>query len=158
MGLDTSHGCWHGAYSAFSRWRCGIAKAAGVPLDLMQGYWEGPLPHAMEWAAPREGGPICADPNGPSLHRYIERVNEWLPIKWESLKPDALHVLLDHSDCEGEIAAADCAPLANRLEELLLDLPDGDGGGHIGNWREKTQEFIDGLRLAASLNEPVEFR
>lgn len=21
MGLDTSHDCWHGAYSAFTRWR-----------------------------------------------------------------------------------------------------------------------------------------
>lgn len=164
MGLDTTHGCWHGAYSAFSRWREELARKAGVPLDLMEGYygfragssesrvWD----DAMEWSAPREGGPLCGDYRGTMLHRYITNVSAWLPIKWEALKPDILHVLLDHSDCEGEIAAADCGPLADRLEELL-PLLEGDGGGHIGSYREKTQTFIDGLRLAASQNEAVEF-
>lgn len=71
---------------------------------------------------------------------------------------DALIVLLNHSDCEGEIAAADCAPLADRLEGLLdsLDIA-GAGGGHIGNYGDKTRAFIAGLRDAAALNEPVEF-
>ena len=31
------------------------------------------------------------------------------------------------------------------------------GGGHIGNWRAKTRAFVDGLRLAASRGEDVEF-
>jgi hypothetical protein len=40
MGLDTTHNCWHGAYSAFMRWRQEIAKAAGLPpLDLMEGFF-----------------------------------------------------------------------------------------------------------------------
>lgn len=132
MGLDTTHDCWHGSYSAFHRWRCGIAKAAGIPLDLMEGYWIN-----------------LGMPKGSSSQR--------LPLKWESLKPDILHVLLDHSDSEGEIAAKHCGPLADRLEELLPLLPEGSGGGHIGDWREKTQRFIDGLRLAASQGEPVGF-
>jgi hypothetical protein len=39
MGLDVSHDCWSGAYSAFSRWRSALAKAAGKPdLMTMQGY------------------------------------------------------------------------------------------------------------------------
>ena len=29
MGLDTTHDCFHGAYSAFSRWRNAVAEAAG---------------------------------------------------------------------------------------------------------------------------------
>lgn len=29
MGLDISHDCWHGAYSAFMRWRMAIAEVAG---------------------------------------------------------------------------------------------------------------------------------
>ena len=29
MGLDTSHNCWSGAYSAFNRWRTKIAEVAG---------------------------------------------------------------------------------------------------------------------------------
>lgn len=28
MGLDTSHDCWRGAYSAFNRWRRALAEAA----------------------------------------------------------------------------------------------------------------------------------
>jgi len=38
MGLDTSHDAWHGAYSAFMRWRTEIARCidvpAGEPLDF----------------------------------------------------------------------------------------------------------------------------
>lgn len=29
MGLDTTHDCWHGAYSAFMRWREKLAEVAG---------------------------------------------------------------------------------------------------------------------------------
>lgn len=30
MGLDTTHNCWHGPYSAFGHWRAAVAKAAGI--------------------------------------------------------------------------------------------------------------------------------
>lgn len=49
MGLDTTHGCWSGAYSAFSRWRDAIAVAAGISPDWnsysyenYQGEWNSP--------------------------------------------------------------------------------------------------------------------
>lgn len=29
MGLDTSHDCWHGAYSGFNRWRKKLAEVSG---------------------------------------------------------------------------------------------------------------------------------
>lgn len=164
MGLDTTHDCWHGAYSAFGRWREGLAKAAGIPLHLMERYYSpddmfhGPPTHAaLEWAAPREGGPLCKSHYGPELYHWIERISEWLPIKWGALNPDVLHILLDHSDCDGWIPAEHCAALADRLEQLMPILPTEDDPGHIGNWQEKTQKFIDGLRLAASRNENVEF-
>ena len=38
MGLDTSHGCWHGAYSEFHRWRKQLASQIGINLDDMQGF------------------------------------------------------------------------------------------------------------------------
>ncbi len=39
MGLDTTHDCWHGAYSAFGRWRQEIAGAAGYgELGAYYGY------------------------------------------------------------------------------------------------------------------------
>ena len=31
MGLDVSHDCWNGSYSAFMRFRAELAKAAGLP-------------------------------------------------------------------------------------------------------------------------------
>jgi hypothetical protein len=80
-----------------------------------------------------------------------------LPIRWSCLKPSPLHELLHHSDCDGEIPASLCSELAEVLEAILPALPEGSGGGHVGNWREKTQTFIDGLRLAAEKGEAVEF-
>jgi hypothetical protein len=29
MGLDTTHDCWHGAYSSFMKWRKALCRAAG---------------------------------------------------------------------------------------------------------------------------------
>ncbi len=149
MGLDTSHNAWHGAYSAFMRWRTEVAKVAGMPpLMAMEGFWN----------------------DSSNTKRIVEHItDEWikdalkadvldgLPILWSALKPDPLHVLLYHSDCDGEISPEDCALIADRLEDLLPLMPQGDAGGHIGNWRDKTQAFIDGCRLAAAANEPLDF-
>jgi hypothetical protein len=77
--------------------------------------------------------------------------------KWEALKPDPLHVLLSHSDCDGEIAWQDCGPIADRLYELIEKLPDEDTGGHIGNWRDKTRQFADGCRAAFEAKENLDF-
>jgi hypothetical protein len=127
VGLDTSHGCWHGAYSAFNKWRTELFRVAGYPpLELMEGFTYGTS-------------------------------SKFPPIKWECLKPDPLHILINHSDCDGEIEWKDADAIAGRLEELLPLLPDEDAGGHIGYWREKTQDFIDGLRLAHEKQENVEF-
>lgn len=38
MGLDTTHGAWHGAYSAFMLWRTEIAKLIGIDLRSMEGF------------------------------------------------------------------------------------------------------------------------
>src|SRR6185369_4265466 len=109
MGLDTTHDCGHGAYSAFMRWRQQLARIVGVPLMLMEGFYEADGDHvggslfkqAMEWAAPGDGGPRCGSYLGPVLHRRVEDLTTWLPIRWESLRPDPLNVLLMHSDCDG---------------------------------------------------------
>jgi hypothetical protein len=46
MGLDTSHNCWNGSYSAFNRFREALCEAAEVrfrerPYEAYQGNWEG---------------------------------------------------------------------------------------------------------------------
>lgn len=146
MGLDTSHDCWHGAYSAFTRWRTKLAEVAGLPpLFMMEGYFS---PDEDLWWL----NELREIPQGA-----VKRLCQGLPIKWECLKKDVLCELLNHSDCDGILSAKICGPLANRLEKLLLLLPEDDAGGHIGFWRVKTEQFITGLRRAVVANEDVEF-
>jgi hypothetical protein len=161
MGLDLSHNCWHGAYSAFARWREKLAELVGIPLHLMEGYYTKNdliLPDALDWIAPREGGPLCGSYYGPHLHRRITEILKWLPISWSVLSDDPIIVLLNHSDSRGLIVYGQCVPLADRLEGLLPELEKlPDDPGHIGNWADKTRKFIAGLRLAAERGEDVEF-
>lgn len=136
MGLDTSHNCWHGAYSAFSRWRHKIARVAGYDVFKVvyeDGYTQDTI--MIDW------GHITGDN---------------LMGKWEILPKDPLIILFAHSDCEGVIYPDAASLLADRLEELL-PLLDGDGGGHIGSYKDKTMAFIDGLRNAAIVGEVVDF-
>lgn len=135
MGLDTSHDCWHGAYSAFNRWRNKLAEVAGY--------------HFFKAGDP----PLYEQP----LIDWGHVTQDQLYGKWDETPKDPLLVLIAHSDCEGEIYPQQAGPLADRLEELLPLLPDGEGGGHIVSWKAKTQQFIDGLRAAFKANEPVEF-
>jgi hypothetical protein len=141
MGLDTSHDCWRGAYSAFTRWRNQIAVVAGyrlmdsLPEERAQGYF-GQYP-MIEWSG-------------------VEERN--FAGEWHRTPPDPLLVLIVHSDCDGVIHPAQAKPLADRLEGLLPKLKElPDAPGHIGNWVEKTQRFIDGLREAYDLDEDVVF-
>lgn len=159
MGLDTTHGCWHGPYSAFGRFREYVARAAGIPLPLMEGFYRPPAQDAMDWVAPRDGGPVCDSPHGPRLWHWVIEASQWLPLSWKRYESDPICYLLNHSDCDGEIAPEHCGPLADRLEELepriLASIPPEDHrAGHmaksIGNW-------IRGLRKAAAAGEPVEF-
>lgn len=159
MGLDTSHGCWSGAYSAFSRWRTKLAEVAGFPpLLLMEHFFD-----EKEWwfmtRRPDVENPKMYKTSEPEcgFSFAIEQAFKTLPIPWGHFESDPLTVLLNHSDCDGTIPASHCGPLADRLAGLIDKLPDDDGGGHIGNWREKTQQFVDGLRAAAAAGEDVEF-
>jgi len=130
MGLDTTHDCWHGPYSSFNDWRREIARAVGIPLPLMEGFASRELRDHMP-----------------------DDVCKWLPLKWEILKPDVIHVLLNHSDYDGVIESKDCEPLADRLEEIA-DMDSFQGG----DWYlDAIARFATGLRLAGVNNENVEF-
>ncbi len=119
MGLDVSHDCWHGAYSAFMRWRRKLAEVAGYG----------------------------------DIYSYYEFGGE---KPWPDNDP--LITLLKHSDCDGTINWQDCMSIAKRLEDLLPALKTaGDGGGHIGMYADKTQQFINGLIEAGEAQEDVEF-
>ena len=156
MGLDCSHNAWRGSYGAFMRWRLKLAEVAGLPpLELMEGFYE---PLDTKFSPTLYHGPGTLDgADGPDTAPYLANLDDRLPIRWESLKPSALHELLAHSDCDGEIPPDRCGPIADALEALIPLLPDENAGGHIGNWRAKTQQFVDGLRLAAADGEPMDF-
>jgi hypothetical protein len=171
MGLDTSHDCYHGGYGSFNNLRMAWAKAAGLPpLELMEGFY----------SADEMGSPFaflkhsCEAYKMNDLYDAMKRhVMDFLPIRWACLKPDPLYTLLCHSDCDGEIEAKDCAGIADSLEKLLPALPESPTLAQIENpgkivsirdqvpppWdvRHLTQNWIDGLRDAASKNENVDF-
>jgi hypothetical protein len=129
MGLDTTFDCWHGPYSSFNHWRTIIAQAAGITLECMEGFGSGKW-----WATEGEG--------------------ELGTVKWESLPPSPLHLLLNHSDCDGHLRWEDCAAIADALEELLPRLP-GDSWNAVA--RKQASQWITGLRAAAKAHQNVEF-
>lgn len=148
MGLDTTHDAWHGAYSAFNRWRQEIAYAAGLPpLELMEGFF---------YADSGRSNPFWDAFKVQDKEQREGGIWRRLPISWDCLRPSPLHNLLNHSDCDGDIKWEDCGPIADELEKILPNL-EGDGGGHIGPFKEKTKQFIEGLRLAYKNKENLEF-
>lgn len=152
MGLDTTHNAWHGAYSAFNRWRTMIAHVAGFPpLELMEGFYfeKEHNPFTLLDIEHKGGNKLAMS--------AINRIRERLPIKWD-LFNSPLVELLTHSDCDGEIEYSKCNDIANELEKLLPSLEkQEDGGGHIGSYKNKTEQFICGLRLAYKDKENIEF-
>lgn len=133
MGLDTSHDCWHGPYSQFMRWRqwlnLFITKERGESDPVAKEIsYKGATREAIIEAWEQE---IYADQSVP------------------------INVLMAHSDCDGEIPADVAGPLADDLQRIADKfLPPR---GSYDEMRPATERFIAGLRLAASLNEPVEF-
>lgn len=93
------------------------------------------------------------------LNGMLSEILPWLPLSWKCYESDPLSKLLNHSDCDGDLKWRECSDIADRLTELLSDIGTGeDPWGHIGgDWRAKTQTFIDGLRLAAQRKENVIF-
>lgn len=78
-------------------------------------------------------------------------------MSWSSLKPDPLHHLLNHSDCDGEIASEHLNAIADRLEQIAPNLP-ADLGGHISDVRGVIKNMVEGFRAAAANGDPIEFR
>ena len=130
MGLDTTHNCWHGPYSAFSRFRNALVEAAGIPLT-----GDGRFDSAdIDWDQFKDG------------NFYGE---------WQTPPDDPLYILIVHSDCEGVIKAEHAPHLAERIEQLIPSLP--PDGPDRDRWQAAARLFVYGLRQAAAANEDVGF-
>lgn len=127
MGLDTTHDCFHGSYSGFHEFRCALARVIGIDLERMVGFQR-----------------PSRDPEPDAF-------------TWEGLPPDPLHVLLNHSDCDGVIGREHQLPLAARLEEVAEKIEDAQGYHDPGYHRKRALKFAAGLRQAHAANETVEF-
>jgi hypothetical protein len=143
MGLDTSHDCWHGAYSAFQRWRDTLAVAAG---------------YKIREATAEELAEGCYFPAVDIDWSQFEP--QHYEGEWGTFVPgdDPLLFLIVHSDYSGVIHPAQGIHIARRLEQLLPLLDDTEAIGHIRpSMRAKTRQFIKGLRSAADAGEDVIF-
>lgn len=152
MGLDITHNTWHGSYGAFNRWRTEIAKCLGIPLELMEGFYADNSLHNPL------GYPKLLLKNDETAMSCLNRLSDNFPLLWDAFKPNALHELLYHSDCDGIIEWEKLSAIADELEKLLPELEKNDQGGHVGNMADKTKQFIIGIREAYSKQENIEFR
>lgn len=146
MGLDVSHDAWHGAYSAFTRWRDNLAQAAGYKMLSVEECKE-------RWPEEQIYYPVIDLP-----WEKFEPKN--YQGEWDSTPgyEDPLLYVFVHSDCDGLLHPEHARLLADRLEQLLPQLDDTEAVGHIHpHMRGKTQQFIDGLRAAVAAGEDVEF-
>ena len=136
MGLDTTHGCWHGAYSAFNRFRRAVAASLGADWDVC---------HGRKYAG--ETGEINRWPE----HWTTTRVRDALLDHYSIDENDPILVLLAHSDCDGTIGPFEAGLLADRLEELEDKI---EWEAYHGS---TVKGFIEGLRQARTDWVPVLF-
>lgn len=140
MGLDTTHDCFHGAYSAFNRLRKAVARACGGSFP----------PHLPDYDAAFLAREPCPDRD----MWYFE--DEVVPP--EHL--DGMRAFLGHSDCDGILTPTDAA-LVEAFLRWASPLVETGGGGHIargGGARAMAEQFAAGCEVAVAAGEPVEFR
>lgn len=145
MGLDTTHDAFHGAYSAFNSLRQEVAAVIGgsYPPHWLRAY----------------GGELARDKDGyPITDLSLDHDRIYLPTSVTKTMPGMVEFLM-HSDCEGEISPEMCVKVADDLESILPEMPEG-GAGHIaarGGYREVLRKFIAGCRAAAAEGVPLGF-
>lgn len=149
MGLDISYDAFHGAYSAFNRFRQIVAQAAGgsyPPHYLING----------------DGSTARDDRGFPISDKSLNHDDYYLESEWN--KRDGLRAFLSHSDCDGEISPEMCLKVANDLTDLLPEIEHiesvEEAHGHIsarGGYVEVTKKFINGCLAAHKEGKPLDF-
>jgi len=73
-------------------------------------------------------------------------------LEWPTDSEEPICIMVNHSDCDGDIPKEDVLPLANRLKELLPKMENEE------RWKQKTEQWIEGLMFAHEEGDKVEFR
>lgn len=136
MGLDVSHDCFSGAYSAFNRFRQSVARACG-----------GSFPPHEPGATDEDGTPF-----DQSQWYYQKSV---VPEEYRA----GMTLFLGHSDCDGTFTPAEAEAVAGFLEWFAPRMTE-DATGHLGRFgfmSDVAWHFADGCRRAAAAGETVEF-
>lgn len=151
MGLDTTHDAFHGAYSAFNRFRQVVARAIGGSYP----------PH---WVYGEDGHPVDNDKGiGFKMDpRYPDESRWYAPDGYTREEHPGIYEFLCHSDCDGKIKPKMCRKVADELEALLPAIAEcgRESVGHIerdGGYVAVTKRFIAGCRAAAAEGVPLEF-
>lgn len=152
MGLATTHNAFQGPYSSFDKLRTFLME------KVLGGKW-------------------------PSKIGVGTNILTWLDadITWpEGITEDTfpgLYLFFYHSDCDGFFTPNECTLIANDLETLLDKTQEIEIKEYpwvvpwvapwVAPWHNpfflqyshfgKLKQFIEGCRLAASLNETLEF-
>lgn len=148
MGLRTTHGAWLGSYSAFYGWRNALAGAAGYEVTTQ------PDPETGRITFSR----LCESRYilEPSQFSQNRAQGDWSA---EPQPEDPLLIILAHSDCDGKIAPQQATILANRLEQLIPEIPryTGDHPDEM-QLQYLTRKFVAGLRKAAGKRQNITFK
>lgn len=127
MGLDTSHGCYSGAYSGFAQFRTALADMIDMKLEEMDGFGgktkfkspkEEPLNYVLDHS----------DCDGDIKHKNIQMLMT------------RMQFLLDNFD-----------ELSKKIR------PFRDRGADVDYVKRKLTTFIAGLKSAFEAGEDVEF-
>ena len=97
-----------------------------------------------------------------NFHRARVRLAETIGIKMDEMlgfggnqewnaAVSPLVILLDHSDCDGELSPDECRLVAPALRKAVEPWPDGDSD------KRRFLELANGMDAAAEANEPLEF-
>jgi len=147
MGLACTHNAFEGSYRSFRTLRQNVARIAG-----------GSYPPHFEFNP--EGG-LLQSKIGYIIDTDLDERMWYLGDEYHLKAYPGLHIFLAHSDCDGEISPSDCEKVADDLTKLLPKLKKNDWGVipgvRDGGFHDILKLFIDGCRLAASLNEPLGF-
>ncbi len=162
MGLDVVSAdgkvtIWHGAYTAFARWRAEVARHHGA--KEYYAVYGGTLGRDIPQVLSRD------DP--ASFLKFLEHAVKGLvgpespqfQAEWKRIeaKQPALFVLLSHSDCDGQWSPSECKQVVECVEAVVDKLPLEKDTGHIGDWRVKTRTLLDGLRYCMASGQDAKF-